>query len=615
MPDFAVGDPIDQPRHLPLLPRVQGIRSSIYDLTLRGDKLIDRVGGALMDGTLTRKMSGATELKLEIHDEGGKLLNSGLLEENYVLGLDGLVFDYVAYARDSLEAPLELTHEAQLVHRLRQLHGPHKAFRDEMTRAEFLKARVMELKPPRPRFVCPELHKVQPVKSAREGRRAAEDAKQRRGKGIGEVVLKVKDTKATSQQIAIGDRALRVAESEGAETRVMIAMVEALIVESEMGATSSNYLQQIGSTAASAGGSPTNLEASVRAFLLGYYKGQEGAIEYFKHHPDAKAYEIAQAVQASGAGLASKGAANYGVWAEQAGEWVSAYGGGSEVSETLRYPFEEKEKEDHWELGGRLAEQVNWRWFESAGWIYLIAEPTLFKSHTRLLISDSTPGVLDTSIGGDEGKSHEEVTVEANAKAWSAPPGSCVQLRRHGPANGAYLVDRIESPLAKREAIVTITLKRPTKPKAEPANPTRSRSLGGSVSSSLSPVDSPPQVDKMIARMIELNGTPYVWAGGHGAFEENPDGLDCSGAVSDVLHVGGYLTVPEATGALESFGEAGKGKWFTVWVTNSGVGHCWIEVMTTEGWKQWEEGGNLGHKAGWTNESQGGYVARHPKGL
>lgn len=598
-----------------LLPRVQGIRSSIFDITLRGDKFTDRVGGALMDGTLVRKMVGATELKLEILDRGARLLNSGLLDTSYSLELDGLDFDYVSYGRPGLEADLELEHEAQVVHRLRQLHGPHKAFRDEMTRAEFAKARVMELKPPRPRFVCPELHKVQPIKSPREGRKAAKEAEQTRSKGIGNVKLKVKTARASSQQIAVGDRALRVAETEEADTRVMIALMEALIAESEVGAASNNFLQITGGTAGAGGVDPTNLEAAVRGFLHGYYHGQEGAIEYFKNHPQAKAYEIAQAVQASGAGLASKGAANYGPWADEAGEWVSAYGGGADVVEPLRFPFEEKEKEDHWKCLNALAQPVNWRCFESAGWVYFIAEPTLFKSHTRLLISDSTPGVLDTTIKGDEGKPHEEVTVEALASIWAAPPGTVAELSNHGPADGPYLVDRIEAPLVRRDAPLTVTLKRPTKPKAEPANPTRTRKVGGSVSSSLAPPAAPPAIGKMIARMVELNGTPYVWGGGHGAFEKKPKGLDCSGAISDVLNAAGLLSAPEATGALESFGEAGKGKWITIWVTNSGVGHTWAEVLTTEGWKQWEEGGNLSDHAGWTNESQAGYVPRHPKGL
>jgi hypothetical protein len=463
-----------------LLPRVQGIRSSIFDIKLRGEKLVDHVGDVLIDGTLVRKMGGASELKIEVEDTGANLLNSKLLEDGYDLTLDGLGFRFVAFERDGFGEPLVLNHEALVVARLRELHGPHKAFREEMTRAEFLRQRVMELKPPRPRFVCPELHKIQPIKDERDSRQAADDAKQRRGKGIGEASLTVKGVKATSAQIAAGDRALRIAEAEDAETRVMIAMMEALIVESLIGKVASNWMQIEPASVSGFKGDPNSLEQSVRGFLLGYNSGAEGAIEYFRKHPDAKAHEIAQAVQRSGAGLPSNGAANYGPWADEAAEWVSAYGGGSDssITETLRYPFEEKKDENHWELGRKLAQPVNWRWFESAGWVYFIAEPTLFRSHLRMKISDSTPGVLNTSIKGDTGKSHEEVTVEAMAEAWAAPPGSVVQLRRHGPANGPYLVDRIESPLAERESICTIQLKRPSKPKKEPPNPTRTRSVG-----------------------------------------------------------------------------------------------------------------------------------------
>jgi hypothetical protein len=616
MAEIAVSDAVVA-HNVPLLPRVQGIRSSIDDITLRGDRLIDRVGEGLMDGTLTRKMSGASELRLEILDKGAKLLNSQLLEDGYNLRLDGLGFTYVGYERPSIQEALSLTHEAQVVNRLRQLHGPHKAFRDEMTRAQFLRARVMELKPPRPRFVCPELNKIQPIKSSRDGRKAAEDAKQNRGKGIGEVELTVKGEKAGSSQIAAGDRALRVAEGEGADTRVMLALMLALIVESEIGKLTSNWLEIEPQSVSGFKGDPNSLEQAVRGFLLGYNSQVEGAIEYFKKHPDAKAYEITQAVQRSGAGAASGGAGNYGPWADEAAEWVSAYGGGAEITETLRYPFEEKEDENHWKCGARLAGQVNWRWFESAGWVYLIAEPTLFKSHTRLLISDSTPGVLDTSIKGDEGKSHEEVTVEAMAKMWSAPPGSCVQLRRHGPANGAYLVDRIESPLAKRESVCQITLKRPSKPRKEPPPPTRTRSL--SSGGSLAPEDAPPAIEKMIAEIDATDGTfHYVWGGGHGSAAELAQrlkGYDCSGYISHILWAGGLLDSPETSGTLAGMYEAGEGDFLTIYANSK---HVFAKILTSDGWRYFQSGGG-DNSTGWVptgkQDSLAGYSARHPKGL
>lgn len=611
----------DQNAHnVPLLPRVQGIRSSIYDLTLRGDKLVDRVGGALMDGTLTRKMSGASELKLEILDKGAKLLNSQLLEDGYNLRLDGLGFTYVAYERPSLEAPLILTHEAQVVNRLRHLHGPHKAFRDEMTRAEFAKARVMELKPPRPRFVCPELHKAQPIKDERDARHRTQESKQERGPGIDtEAHLTIEGSSASVPQKELGHLAMQIAEGVNAPFRVCVALIAALMDESSMGAASKNVLQALG-----AGGAPIGSAVDeITGFLTGKnWTIPGGAIGYFKAHPAAKAYEIAQEVQHSGAGESSKGAANYGRFTAEAVKWVEAYGGvgeGGSITETLRYAFEEKEKEDHWKCITQLGSKVGWRVFESAGWIYFIAEPTLFRSHNRMTISDSTPGVLDTSIKGDEGKSHEEVTVEALAKMWSAPPGSCVQLRRHGPADGAYLVDRIESPLAKRESVCTITLKRPTKPKKEPAPPTRTRSTGTGSGSDKAPADAPPAIGQMIAEIDATTGKfHYQWGGGHestSAIKKLQPGEDCSGYMSHILWAGGLLDAPATSGTLAGMYEAGEGEWLTIYANST---HVFAKILTTDGWRYFQSGG-ADNSTGWVpsgkQDSTAGYSARHPKGL
>lgn len=479
MPGFVVGDPINKPKNVPLLPHIQGIRSSLDDIVLRGAKFTDQIGDVLLNGTLVRKISGASELKLEIEDKDAKLLNSKLLESDYHLMLDGLGFSYVSYERSGILQPLVLNHEAQIVHRLRKLHGPHKAFRDEVTRAEFAKARVMELKEPRPRFICPELHKAQPIKTEREARQRTQESKEERGPGIStEANLTIEGQPASTSQKELGHMAMQIAEGVNAPFRVCVALIAALMDESSMGrAAPGNVLEALGP-----GGAPVGSAAEeITGFLTGKnWTIPGGAIGYFKAHPQAKAYEIAQEVQRSGAGESSKGAANYGRFTAEAVKWVEAYGGAEGSTGQLqpqRFPFEEKEKEDHWKCITGLAAAVNWRCFESAGWIYFIAEPTLLESHRRMTISDSTPGILDTSIKGHSGKSHDEITVEAMVKEWAAPPGSAVMLKRHGPADGIYLVDRIQSPLALRESVATIQLKRPTKPKKEPAPQTKTKSV------------------------------------------------------------------------------------------------------------------------------------------
>jgi hypothetical protein len=76
---------------------------------------------------------------------------------------------------------------------------------------------------------------------------------------------------------------------------------------------------------------------------------------------------------------------------------------------------------------------------------------------------------------------------------------------------------------------------------------------------------------------------PYVYGGGHNATFTPDPGYDCSGLLSRVLHVAGLLgdprvLFPEATEALEAWGEPGPGGWMTVWDRDVPVQHhCFLE--------------------------------------
>lgn len=596
--------------------RVQGITSNLDDIVLRGEKWKAKIGDAIVGGRLVRSIGGASTVEIAIRDHNRKMLNSPLLEERYDIALDGLPFRFVKATSEGRAEPLTLVHEARAVALLRALHGPHKAYRDKMTRAEFAKRRVDEADPS-VRFICPQLHRRQPIRNERDARERRQQAQLERGKGIddGEVTLTVKGDRATSQQLARGDRALRVAEQEDAPARVMVALIMALIVESLIGGISANVLQVIPSTAAAGGFAPTNLEASVRGFLTGYYSGHQGAIAYYKANPDAPPHEIAQAVQASGAGQASGGAANYGPYAQEARRWVESYGGG-EIStlDYVRYAFEQGRKESNWACIRRLAQDVRWRCFESADWIYYVTDEDLMRSMARMVITDSTPGIEDTSFDYDVGKEVTELRVTARARAWAAPPGACALVRRHGPANGRYLVHRIESSLARRNSPCDIILRRPTEPLPEPAPETKTRSVG------FGPANAPLAVGRMIAAIdrIDKKSYPYVWGGGHGSFD-GP--YDCSGFVSAVLHAGGLLDAPLVSGALAGKYQGGEGEWFTLYAD---AGHVFAKIRTASGWRYFGTShSNPSGGAGWVPDDDGtsgaparsGKAARHPKGL
>ena len=79
------------------------------------------------------------------------------------------------------------------------------------------------------------------------------------------------------------------------------------------------------------------------------------------------------------------------------------------------------------------------------------------------------------------------------------------------------------------------------------------------------PRGAPPAVKAAIAAANSIATTPYVWGGGHGSCYSY--GYDCSGAVSFALYGAGLLDTPLTSGALESYGEPGPGRWITIYAS------------------------------------------------
>jgi peptidoglycan hydrolase-like protein with peptidoglycan-binding domain len=115
-------------------------------------------------------------------------------------------------------------------------------------------------------------------------------------------------------------------------------------------------------------------------------------------------------------------------------------------------------------------------------------------------------------------------------------------------------------------------------------------------------------VERVIAAADEIATRPYVYGGGHGSFEST--GYDCSGSVSYALHGGGLLSSPEDSGALESYGDPGPGRYITIYANAE---HAWmvIDGRRFDTVAQQETGTR------WSDSmtSTAGYVVRHPAGL
>jgi peptidoglycan hydrolase-like protein with peptidoglycan-binding domain len=120
--------------------------------------------------------------------------------------------------------------------------------------------------------------------------------------------------------------------------------------------------------------------------------------------------------------------------------------------------------------------------------------------------------------------------------------------------------------------------------------------------------DSSGVIARVIAAGDEIATRPYVWGGGHGSFESA--GYDCSGSVSYALHGGGLLSSPEDSSEFESYGEAGPGKYITIYA-NAEHAFMVIDGKRFDTIAQQETGTRWASSVGDTS----GYVVRHPDGL
>jgi cell wall-associated NlpC family hydrolase len=130
--------------------------------------------------------------------------------------------------------------------------------------------------------------------------------------------------------------------------------------------------------------------------------------------------------------------------------------------------------------------------------------------------------------------------------------------------------------------------------------------LGNGVA--LPPLEAPEAVKQIIEAGNGIARTPYLWGGGHGKWQDT--GYDCSGSVSFALAAAGLLNSPLASGPLMSWGEAGKGKWVTIYAN---AGHVFLVVAGI----RFDTSAQRVTGSRWINDprSTAGFVARHPAGL
>jgi peptidoglycan hydrolase-like protein with peptidoglycan-binding domain len=118
----------------------------------------------------------------------------------------------------------------------------------------------------------------------------------------------------------------------------------------------------------------------------------------------------------------------------------------------------------------------------------------------------------------------------------------------------------------------------------------------------------PDSVRSVIAAADRIANLPYKYGGGHAILDDT--GYDCSGSVSYALRGGGLMESALTSGGFMSWGDAGPGRWITIYAA---PGHVY---MVIDG-RRFDTTGRNESGSRWQAEqrSSAGYVIRHPPGL
>ncbi len=126
----------------------------------------------------------------------------------------------------------------------------------------------------------------------------------------------------------------------------------------------------------------------------------------------------------------------------------------------------------------------------------------------------------------------------------------------------------------------------------------------------VAPRNAPAEVKMIIAAGNEIARKPYLWGGGHGAWQD--DGYDCSGSVSFALAGAGLLQAPLNSSGFMNWGAEGEGDWVTLYANH---GHMFMVVA---GIRFDTSGRGRGSRdSRWQADMRptGGYSVVHPPGL
>lgn len=544
---------------------------------------------AQLSGTITRSLDGASSLEFEVYDPAHALLAPRLLNNAADLRWEGMVFRLCRIEKVQDKTRVQFEDRAAAV--LRGFTKPMVAIRSaNMTRERFVSGLLAEARKELPglRFMAPSTRTRTPITTSKKAK-TPQTRRVERDYGLSpQARLTVQGKAATREQIQNMQAVLDVGVSRKVSRKVLVAAVATIIVESWAKNLTYGDRDSVGLfQQRPSQGWPASRDIGRDA--TAFY---QAAVKLDAQKPNLPVGDLCQGVQRSAF------PDRYAKWASEAEAAVTAYMGAGEADNVTApassggsYEFRRGglsgEREDTWESTGRLAEEVQWRRFIVGDVFYFTTDQELLRSQPVLVAEEGQRGIdwIDYTI--DIGEPVSTATLEGLATGMVSEPGTVVEIRGSGPADGRWLVSEWTRDIFSPQATTTLTSPRKPLPEPPADKDTPAGESGGmSVAEGgvLGGLASGPRGALAAASAISQEGKPYGAAGHTGDWSSSrkASSQDCSSSSSLSLHAGGMMgkaSGPQVSDWFLSWGEAGKGKDMTVWVKpgTGAAGHVFIE--------------------------------------
>jgi hypothetical protein len=525
---------------------------NVSEILLDGKKMDLRIDAHITEAALERTIEGASTVALTVYDMHRDILTSGILANRINIQVDMFKFSLVQVSKAN--ESLTLTFEDWLVSQLRRNKKPIKAKRGNITRAEFAKRLVSEVHGAN--FVCPELHKVQPIaKSSELDSTAEKDFKKEYGFAHSATIM-IKRTKAEKEQLKNADTILQVGKSLSADTFTQATAIATAIQESSLRNLFGGDRDSIGLfQQRPSQGWGTRAEISDPATAA--HKFFERAVPNRKKYPNYPMGRLAATVQNPVVSRTpgSKYEHDVAQWNAEADAIYNAWSGTSEFPDTLGtdtkvYEFHRggagHKGEDSWQCLQRLADEVKWRCFCIGMTVYFMPDRDLYKARPIDTVSEADVDIDWINFDYDLGKDVTHAEVQCHQRRWVAPPGACVMIEDMGPVNGRWIVSDISRSLYNDDT--TISLIKPVKPLPEPIGSGTASNTGLKTSGGLSG-EFAVRIGRQWVTPKYAKSAGYVYGAGHGytydqILNGNPQPpFDCSSFTRICWVKGGHIDI------------------------------------------------------------------------